>query len=237
MGVWTEYDILIKNPAVIHDIDENYSQKWKNMYQWQHKVRVILPDGKVTQPGKYDNYGNIVVNNQKYFISNLDIFDDKPKDGLMIHDITYQYLQKNPLYKKCLQDHNLFKMIQKYSKYKDKIKAGPPEDYEGEQDLWISQDNEDPDPFNIELKDKWAFENPENKTEEAKKNKLRILAIINDFLEFNCLPKKLGTKTESKKALTSKKSLKLNKKKIAKYLLGTSTLGLAAYTAKKYLSK
>lgn len=181
MGVWTEYDILIKNPAVIHDIDENYSKKWKSMYQWHHKVRVVLPDGKVTQLGKYDNYGNVVVNNQKYFISNLDIFDDKPKDGVMIHDTTYQYLQKNPLYKKCLHDPNLYKMIQKYSKYKDKIKAGPPDDYEGEQDLWISQDNEDPDPFNIELKDKWAFENPENKTKEAKKNKLRILAIINDF--------------------------------------------------------
>ena len=155
----------------------------------------------------------------------------------MIHDITYQYLQKNPLYKKCLQDLYLYKMIQKYSKYKDKIKVGPPEDYEGEQDLWISQDNEDPDPFNIELKDKWAFENPENKTEEAKKNKSRILAIINDFLEFNCLPKKSLTKTETKKALTSKKSLKLNKKKIAKYLLGSTALGLVAYPAKKYLSK
>ena len=119
MGYFTIYDPIIGNPGIINGGMEYFSKEIKNSkqkYNWNHKVRVVLKNGKVTNIGSYNFYGDVILkNNKKYnvYIEDLKFPDSNGRffDGFLINNITYKYLLKHPLFKKISQKINLFEMI------------------------------------------------------------------------------------------------------------------------------
>jgi hypothetical protein len=119
MGYFTIYDPIIGNPGIINGGMEYFSKDIKNSkqkYNWNHKVRVVLKNGKVTNIGSYNFYGDVILKNNKKYnvcIMNLNSPDSNGRvfDGFLINNITYKYLLKNPLFKKISKKINLFEMI------------------------------------------------------------------------------------------------------------------------------
>ena len=119
MGYFTIFDPIIGNPGIINGGMEYFSKEIKNSkqkYNWNHKVRVVLKNGKVTNIGSYNFYGDVILkNNKKYnvYVEDLKFPDSSGRffDGFLINNITYKYLLKHPLFKKLSQKINLFEMI------------------------------------------------------------------------------------------------------------------------------
>ena len=113
MDFITAFSEIIGNPTEIR-APENYNT---SKFEWQGRVRAVLPDGSVTPVGYYDGYGRIVVGNNTF---NL---DEKVGRGVgsgeafMIIDYVYGQIIKH---KKFKEEMNLYKMIKKYSPFTDR---------------------------------------------------------------------------------------------------------------------
>ena len=59
MGGYNSYDILIDNPSLI--IPSEKLEPNIKKYLWNHKLRVVKPNGIITSNGNGDGYGNVDV--------------------------------------------------------------------------------------------------------------------------------------------------------------------------------
>lgn len=112
MGVFTLFDCICGNPVEIfnHDINE---EEFESSYNWMNSVRVVLKDGSVIEPGTYDSYGKVMVNDKFYNVSDNSIGYEEHHEGLVILDKTYDIMIKNPEYPNFIKNHNLYEVISK----------------------------------------------------------------------------------------------------------------------------
>ena len=183
MGVWTEYDVLTGNPGKVFRPEEENKKTWDKLYKWQNKVRVLRVNGAVTDIGKYNGYGSIVVQDEEFYICH--VCHDGKFDGYLMHDYTYNCILAHPRYDEII-GVDLYKAVDNYIKnldsYREKLKE-PANQYVGLQDIYIGGENS-----NIDEKDAWVFVNPEMITSEAKRNKKRIKNIVHDFILYTINP-------------------------------------------------
>lgn len=178
MGVWTEFDALINNPAIFYsEYDETETEESVKKYSWQKKVRCVLLSGEVTSIGYYNKSGYVIVGKKKYKLKNI----NGDEQGYIITDYTYQSIVKHKSYKKS---NNLYSMIKLYKNYKNRINTGPPAKYIRKQEVWFDHFNNDNANNTVIIgKTDWAFINPN--LDLGYKNKLRINNIIDDFMKFS----------------------------------------------------
>ena len=182
MGYMTLSSKLIGNPTVIRN--------FRNKHKWQFKTRMVFKDSSVSEIGKCDQEGYFYVNNNSFFSffskSYLYSYGNVIKDGFIITDIVYKYLKKNKNFNKCIKN-NLYNLLKKY-KSKNQM-----DKYSSQQDVMIYDSKKNDKMTNKEKifvgyildKDLWKFENPELNSSDSKKNKKRIMKIINDFINYS----------------------------------------------------
>ena len=110
MGVFTLFDCICGNPVEIFNHDTN-KEDFETKYEWMNSVRVVLKDGSVTEPGSYDGYGNVNVNDKIYKVTDNSLGYQGLYDGLVILDKTYEIMIKDPEYPSFIKNHNLYEVI------------------------------------------------------------------------------------------------------------------------------
>ena len=191
MGVWTEYDVLIHNPAILfEDTECKHIENFEKLFDWQTHVRVALESGEITDIGNYDSYGRVEVGDKIYEITEYSDINE----GLMITDYTYQCIKNHKLYK----GENIYQMLLEYKKYGKNINRGPPSNYVGNQDVIVSREQDYNGYVRIGIED-WAFIDPT--LPEGNRNKERINNIVNDLMEF-CVKTEFGELKPKPKIVT-----------------------------------
>ena len=93
MGVWTEYDVLIHNPAVLlEDTEGEPIENFEKLFDWQSHVRVALESGEITDIGNYDSYGRVEVGDKTYEITEYS--DDSDDEFINITNEEIQNITK-----------------------------------------------------------------------------------------------------------------------------------------------
>ena len=228
MGGGTEYDVLTGSPGSIFKPDEdafekfskNYDkkkdEKWNKRYKWQEKIRAVKKNGEVTIIGYHEDRSIVFPYKSGLEDMNLSHSVSDDNEGYMINDVTYQYLKKNPLFKKCVGNKNLYTLLTQYMKTAQRRKnMGPAIKYDGAQYLGIGYKNKEKlteqqrvSNGDVLKRDEWVYVNPKLNNKEGRKNKKRIKQIITDFLEFCC--KKMNKQSKSRRK--SKKRSKSRRK-------------------------
>ena len=124
-----------------------------SLYEWNRVLRVITPEGNISQIGQSDSYGNVKVNNVLYQIIVCEQFkkgeikckyyaDDEPK-GLMIHDVVYKYLLEHKYYDK-ISNHNLYELLLKFVNNPER-NTETMRHYVGNQDIYIIGSEKEPE--------------------------------------------------------------------------------------------
>jgi hypothetical protein len=133
MGIFTVYCAVTGVPLeVVCDLPEEDKKK----YQWCRPV-VVLEDGSVTEPGYYDSYGRVIVNNKTYKVIGYDMEEEIEHDGIAISQKTYEIMK--PTIEQCFgENDNLYQKILK-NRHKDKI--GMIEKYVGSQQIIITTED------------------------------------------------------------------------------------------------
>lgn len=121
MGIFTVYCSVTGIPLdVVCDLPEEEAK----FYQWCRPV-VVLKDGSVTEPGYYDSYGRVIVDDKTYKVIGYDMEEEIEHDGIAITQKTYEIMkpmievefsEKDNLYQKILKNRytNRIGMISDY---------------------------------------------------------------------------------------------------------------------------
>ena len=158
MGGYNSYDILIDNPSLIIPSEKLETNIKK--YLWNHKLRVVKPNGVITGNGNGDGYGNVDVGKKKYNIiyceevyGKKDKFnyyyinkDENPNKGLMIHDVVYKYLKQHKLYNKLKLDYNIYDALLNFVN-SSKRNTGLMAKYRNYQDIFIQEEDYEPESY------------------------------------------------------------------------------------------
>ena len=190
MGVYTVYDILTDNPGFVNGIDNN-----RKLYEWNNMVRVIFKDGTVSNIGYYNSdYGSVDIkkekklfnffqkNNEYIVVDSITINFINDYDGFLIHDYVYNMLIQNKNYKKCIKNKNLYQLLLSYIPKKKKSLSS---ELLGMQTVYIPEDDNNYSDSIFIKENLWTLTNPKLSTIDGKKNKKRIEAIIEHFLNFS----------------------------------------------------
>ena len=137
MGFTTVHCAVTGVPLKVEFV--NLSEEDKKKYQWCHQSVVVLKDGSVTEPGYYDSYGRVIVNNKTYKVIGYGMSEKEVQhDGIAIAQKTYEIMK--PTIKDCFGEND--NLYQKILKNRHKYKIGMIQDCIGSQKIIITTEDE-----------------------------------------------------------------------------------------------